>query len=892
MTNFKATYILLIFAVGIFSCRQTKYVPDGKYLVKKNTIHFNGDKLAEDEVENIIKQQSNFKTLGLKLKLRSFNLVDSSKVAEKRIRKNDDIDDKNRKRIKRQNRINNKRIDRARRKENDLYTRKTIPLKDTLAPKLFLREWLKYKYGEPPVIFDSIAFAKTLEQHGNYLKKKGYYFGSNSGEVIFHPKSKKAIVKYYLTTGERFFIDSIYVKSENEAIAPNYRAYVKSGKIDNLVGMPFDRDYLDDYRSDVAKKFRNESYFGFSPSQISYIADTNNLTKKVTLGINFSNRMIIDPSNPDSVISVPHQSTRVRKVYFHISDTSYFEGNFKDTMESLGLNLTEDQFLQDLDTLLYNEIIDKKTGGIDKNRVATFLYNGKLFVSPGVIESQNHLEQDNWYKEYYVDRSYTRLVQLGLFQSIKPKLVEITGTNLIDIHYYLIPEKKQSYGFQPRASNSNGYFGVSASVNYVNKNWFGGAEKIKISLTGGFESQPLVFDDNADNTQIQNIGRSFNTLELGPNIVFDIPGLFPTKLTALSKRHRPRTVMSVAYNFQKREEYTRNTFQANYLWKMYPDKTQNFQFGLPGISVIKFVNIVKAPQFEARINSLNDLFLRNSYSDQLVWQDWKFVFEYYNKEKDNKKTKNQVYYTASFDPAGNFVSLFKNRQVVDSVGRYLLLGIPYSQFLRLDNDFVVSRPINKKSSIHFRALAGGGVPNGNKQTSLPFDYSFFAGGSNDNRGWRARSLGPGSYKYMLDTNRTQTQIGDIRLGTSVEYRFSLGPALKAAAFVDAGNIWTYKNDENRVGSQISTNFYNEIAYSVGVGLRLDLDFFIIRLDLGIPLNNVSVTKDSRWIWQSRDALNDELLNKFGADLLQSLYNQGRIPNPFNPQLHFGIGYPF
>jgi outer membrane protein assembly factor BamA len=415
---------------------------------------------------------------------------------------------------------------------------------------------------------------------------------------------------------------------------------------------------------------------------------------------------------------------------------------------------------------------------------------------------------------------------------------------------------------------------------------------MKISLTGGFESQPLVFEDNTDNTQLQNLGRSFNTLELGPNIVFDIPGLFPTKLTFLSKRHRPRTLMSVAYNFQKREEYTRNTFQANYLWKMYPDKTQNFQFGFPGLSVIKFVNIVKTTEFEARINSLNDLFLKNSYSDQLIWQDWKFVYEYYNKDKEKKKTKNQLYYTASFDPAGNAVSLFSNVQAIDTNGQHLLFGVPYSQFLRIDNDFIASRILNKKSSLHFRILAGGGMPNGNEQTSLPFDYSFFAGGSNDNRGWRARSLGPGTYKYLLDEDRTLTQIGDIRLGSSLEYRFSFGPTLKGAAFVDAGNIWTYKEDTEREGSQISSSFYKEIAYSAGVGLRLDLDFFIIRLDLGIPLNNVSVPKSSRWIWQSRDALNDELLNEFGSEKLQELYDQGKMPRPFNPQLHFGIGYPF
>lgn len=892
MTKFKFTYILSIFLLIILSCRQTKHVPDGKFLIKKNNIKVNGDKLDEEELQEIIKQQSNFKTLGLKLKLRAFNMVDSARVAEKRIRKNEKIHRKNYKRLLRQERINKERIENAKRNGDGLYTRKKIALRDSLTPRLFLREWLKYKYGEAPIVFDSTAYQKTLEQHGKYLKKKGYYFGENSGSISYKKRRKKVAITYNLTTGERYIIDSFYIVAENPEIEPNYSSFLKSGYMENLVGMPFDRDLLDDYRVKLAKKFRDESYFAFSPAQISFVADTNSLAKTVTIGVKFANRAIRDASDAEKITYVRNQSTRIRHVYFHISDTSKYDGNFKATVEKMGLNLTEDQFLQNLDTTLFNEIEKKGENELNENRAATFLYNGKLFVEPAVVESQNYLEQANWYKEYYVDRSYTRFVQLGLFQSIKPKLVEVEGEGLIDVHYYLIPAKIQSFGFEPRASNSNGYFGVSASVNYLNKNLFGGAQKMKISLTGGFESQPLVFEDNLDETQIQKIGSSFNTIELGPNVVFDIPGLFPTKLTALSKRHRPRTVMSVAYNFQKREEYTRNTFQANYLWKMYPDKTQNFQFGFPGLSVIKFVNILKTKEFEARINSLNDLFLKNSYSDQLIWQDWKFIFEYYNKEKDNKKSKNQLYYTATFDPAGNVLSIFRGQQKINENGQYLLLGIPYSQFLRLDNDFIASRILNKKSSVHFRALAGGGVPNGNKQTSLPFDYSFFAGGSNDNRGWRARSLGPGSYKYMLDTNRTLTQIGDIRLGTSVEYRFSFGPNLKGAAFLDAGNIWTFKEDSQRVGSQFSSSFYKQIAYSAGVGLRMDLDFFIIRLDLGIPLNNVSVPKNSRWIWQSRDALTDELLNTFGEVKLQSLYDQGKIPAPFRPQLHFGIGYPF
>ena len=190
-------------------------------------------------------------------------------------------------------------------------------------------------------------------------------------------------------------------------------------------------------------------------------------------------------------------------------------------------------------------------------------------------------------------------------------------------------------------------------------------------------------------------------------------------------------------------------------------------------------------------------------------------------------------------------------------------------------------------------MVGAGVPTGNKETSMPFDYSFFGGGSNDNRGWHARSLGPGGYKYLLDTNRTLTQLGDIRLGASLEYRFAVSKLVKMALFTDAGNIWTMKEDVNRPGSEFSANWLNEIAYSAGVGVRLDLDFFIIRFDLGFKLNNHTLPKGSRWFYQSQDAYEQELIDTFGsADIVERLRSENKIPSAFSPKLHFGIGYPF
>lgn len=900
--RFKHTTILLILITAITACKQTKYVPEGEYLLKKNDITLSGDNLDKDELNEIIRQQPNFKQAGVKWKLLSYNMVDSSRISKKRIRKNAKLHVKNSKRRARQASINKKRLEDARANGDSLYTQKIIPLKDTISPRLFFREWFKYKIGSPPVVFDSIPFEKTIEQLDAYLRSKGYYYSNVSGLVRFKP-NRKAIVTYDVVSGAVYIIDSVYIESANPSILGSYNKYLSKLEEAPFIGKAFDAEALDDFRYEVARHLRNSAYFGFSRSNVSFRADTNHQTMKVSLGVLFEDRVIRPSYNQDTLIGVKHRVTYIRDVYFHIADTALFEGNFQAYMDSLQLSVQDGQFLRTTKSLVYKEVKYPKSDEINPLRIANFNYNGELFLKPQVLEDRNYLEKGNYYKGYYVERSYKRLLELGLFQSIKTVLEEVEGTNQLDVHYYLVPAKRQSFGIEPKATNSNGFLGVSATVNYTNRNLFRGGEKLTLAFSGGFESQPAIFDETLDGNKIQTAGRSFNTFEFGPSLKFEVPGLFPSFLKP-SKRHRPRTEISAAYNFQKRDAFTRGTFQLNYNWNFYVLKTQIFHVGLPLASVIKFVNIEKGTEFEQTLTTLNDLFLLNSYSDQFVWQDWKFTFEYNfkdglrsqknkKKKKVRKPIKTQIYINSTFDAAGNVLSLFKGVQDTLANGQRTIFGVGYSQFSRLDNELIVSQPIGKMRSVHFHLNAGGGVPHGNSVNSLPYDYSFFAGGANDNRGWRARALGPGIYKYYLDTNRTATQIGDIRVGGSLEYRFAFSTALKGAFFVDAGNIWTIGDDVNRVGGQISKDWYKQFGIAAGFGLRLDLDFFIVRIDLGIPMRNPALPAGAQWIFQPRALYEAEGAIAFpGNDANGNPNYLKYLPAPFVPQVHFGIGYPF
>lgn len=906
--------LFVVSTLLLASCRMAKNVPPGNYLLRSTTIALDNPlttKLDRYELAQVLRQQPNARFFGAPWKLWLYNAIDSSAVADKKAKKYLHFEQKLSHKRAKVRMVNARRNQRAIHKNKPDYRFKSLP--DSTFKQAIWAEKLKYKYGQKPVVFDTLLHRKNEDQLARYLVKKGYYYGSVRSEVNYNPNKQSVQAIYHINEGPQYMIDSVsytgarLLRDLHQKLIK--KEYLPLGE-HPLIGQPFDLDYLSTYREKVAKFMRDESVYKFNSSSIQFQADTNRTTMTVHLVVKFEDRLVPAAQNPDSLVRVPYRETKINRVYFHLADTLQVAGNFANELAKAGLNnydSLQPQYVRTQEQLIYNELLYSKKQALDLKvpygtksnwRSMTLKYNGSYpWINADVLEMQNYLEQGNTYKEYYLDRSYRSLVQLGVFTSVKPYIEEVPGTNQLNVHYYLEPAKKQSWAFDPRFTSSFGLLGAAASLNYTNKNLFGGAERLTFSLGGGFESQPPVFDANSE-SQLVTAGRTFNTFEIGPSLKIDLPGLFPTPVNLLGKRQKPRTVISTAMNFEKRNIFDRRVFQLNYTWRFLVGKTQVFQMGLPGASVIKYVNIQKSAAFEAQLNQINDLFLFNTYSNQFIWQDFKFAYEYSNKDKDDKPGKKRhyngtLYFNSTLDAAGNVLYAFRARQ--DTLnGQYLLGKQPYSQFVRLDNQLNASKRMANKSTLHLRLHAGAGISYGNSQTAMPYDYSFFGGGSNDNRGWRARALGPGAYKYHLDTSRLATQIGDIRFGGALEYRFDLGSTFKGAIFTDFGNIWTYREDASRLGSQFNwQTFIPQLAISSGVGLRMDLDFFILRLDIGFPIFDPAFADGARWVFQdfkTRETYYQEGMQHFNMTLDQV---KEIMPRPFLPNyLNFGIGYPF
>ena len=171
-------------------------------------------------------------------------------------------------------------------------------------------------------------------------------------------------------------------------------------------------------------------------------------------------------------------------------------------------------------------------------------------------------------------------------------------------------------------------------------------------------------------------------------------------------------------------------------------------------------------------------------------------------------------------------------------------------------------------ALAYRIYGGAALSYGNSRT-MPSDRLFFAGGGNSMRGWAPRTLGPGDTPEPEKSGvYYPSQLANMKLEANLELRFPIWNIFNGALFFDAGNIWFLKRSESDNAPQAVfrfDNFYRQLGFDTGVGLRLDIKFAVLRLDWGIQLHNPNWPAGHRWI--------------------QSFKFK-------NTALNFGVGYPF
>ncbi|PBQ32514.1 hypothetical protein CNR22_12265 [Sphingobacteriaceae bacterium] len=821
--------LLLFFA----SCNPTKKLLPGQYIVEKVEVeNSKATNIPKESFQAFFRQKPNRKFFRqVQFFVWWYNLFDEKKINEKKIKRNLKYDRLNAEKVKRFEKKNARRF-----KRGKLAKQPKLKDKESLMFVESLRD-----IGEPAVVYDSALTHQTLFQLSKFLFSKGYFDNKVSDTVQLIRNSKRAIIKYYLLPRQSYTVSQISYELKDK----NLGALILKDTVNSLLktGMQYDEDKFQAERQRITDNALNNGYFYFENAYINYGADTNCVNHSVAMKIKLKRFSQATSADNDSLVEIDHPRFKIANVFI----------------------ITEGLVGNPRDYVFKDTVVSKKKGLI-------FLLNKPLAYKRKIISSNTDLYPGQYYRKDSAQQTYKQLLGLGIFKNVTIQfLLNKDFTNELDCYIICNPLLKQSATAETEGTNTSGNLGIDGSIIYQNRNFFRGGELVEIKLQGSVAAQkPLnsnegVVSGVGDINSVQKLQKTFNTIQFGPEISFSVPrAFFPFSLLPFKKDQQPRTFIRTSLNYQTRPEFSRIITNVDYGFSF---KTFNRQLRH---DIVPFeVYLVRAnllDSYTKLLKDYNDAFLLNSFQDHITTLS-RYGLTYTSKENSVTGQKAAFFAKLNLQSSGNILRAFYKAtdQPSDSLGRYRIFNIPFAQFLKADIDFRIYIPIRKKSRIVYRVAAGIGKPLANLNV-LPYEQSFFSGGPNGVRAWRARTLGPGGYDPR-DSPARFDKIGDLLLEGNIEYRFHIIKSFYGALFVDAGNIWRLQPDPNKPGAEfIVSKFADQVAIGAGAGIRWDLTFFVLRLDVAAPLKDPKFPAGSRWTFDK----------------------QGWQYSVIN----FGIGYPF
>ena len=689
--------------------------------------------------------------------------------------------------------------------------------------------WARLLKGtvETPAIFDPEALERSKDNIDRYATSQGYYFNTIVDSVVH--KNRKATVHLHLQLGRQYHISTIQYVIPDSVM----RSFVFPDTVNSLLRyQPILSEALVDRESErIATHLRKFGYYNFSKNHILFVADTLQGYKEAALTVHFK-----EGSREDE-----------------IALSAAIQQRFK--IESI-------QVFPDWqpEKSIQNPDYESKMDSIEYKGIKIY-YHGKLNLRPKVISRVNQLEMGEYYNEQLVNTTYNRFSSLRFYSGVtlqfdalntKSSSLPTNANNgddtqapdgALNCRIRLTPSKIQGYKINLEASsNSSGLVGISPALSYFHKNIFKGGEWLTASFSGNFQFK---------------FNNPIRSTELGVSTTLTFPTLLFPHPQSWFKNYTPQTDINTSYSFQQRPEFIRNILSLHFAYTWRGGERLYYRFAPAQLNIVRLYNVDST-----FYQSLNDPFLINSYMDHF---DLGSSFTLYYTTDNTPLPKSSYYYFRwTTDVSGNSLGLFSRNMQKDHKGSNLLWGTAYSQYCRNEINTVYTWKPVPEHGIALRFYGGVGVAYGNSD-AMPFEKLFYAGGANSLRAWQARAVGPGS--MPLDTTFSiPNQTGDVKLEANMEYRPKLFWKLEGALFIDAGNIWTLRQDAGReAGAFRLKDFHKSIAMAVGAGIRLNLEFVLLRLDMGFVLRD---PYQQKWIAPS----------------------QWLKPNMY--AIQFGVGYPF
>ena len=694
--------------------------------------------------------------------------------------------------------------------------------------------------GTPPTILDTTLTRRSAENIEAYVASRGFFGAEEEYSFYMDPVSRTAKVTYNTFQGEPYRIAEVEYDIEDGYI----EKLIQNDTLQGLrPGNILDIEALGKERAELTRRLRSEGFYDFTESNIEFKVDT-------TLG---NHKASVEMVVTQQVAGYDAQGRPQMR-----NNPLYRVGTIRvlpdyDAREAV-LN---PQYLTTLDTLDYK--------GME------IIYHGsRPNIRPSVLGRLIRLQSGSMYDDQKVTNTYDNLMGVDYIHSANILFSPVAGgvmrpvtyvgdhwsdtaetlEGVLDCEIRLSPAMRQSYKVELEASTTSSFYGVATTLGYQNLNLFRGAELFDMSFTFGYEL-----------LRVEDPSLNRNSTEFGGMVGITFPQfVLPFDLDPEGVAHSPQTRLEFSINDQNRRYYNRVLSNVSFGYSWNNGRKSYFTIRPFDVSLVK-MNYV-SPVF---LDKLQNPYLRDSYTTQMMAG----VSGSYAYGTTN--VTNQSDYTTlrmGLSTSGNVISGVKRLLGASKVdGHYTMFGIPYAQYLRGDVTWAHSLSLANGTSLVYRLYGGLIFPYGNSSNeSLPADRLFYAGGVNSMRGWSVRTLGPGSSPEVK--SGYPSQFGNLRLEANLEWRFPLGGIFDGAAFVDAGNVWYtpgIRGIPEGAAFRFDT-FLPQVALNTGVGLRLNLNVLVLRLDWGIQLHNPGKPEGERWVIAR--------------------------PNVRNTALNFGIGYPF
>jgi outer membrane translocation and assembly module TamA len=681
----------------------------------------------------------------------------------------------------------------------------------------FYAKWVNKRIGKKPALLGKVNPNNVQKLMKNRLENLGYFNSEIQYEII--ENKKFGSIKYEITPKNRLHIQSINFQKTGEfKVDSLIQNYLKEEKPIQK-GTPFSLEKLKTTRTDIADYLKKNGYYYFSPNNLIFEADTLNTEN--------DNEAFLDLRIKDNV-------SELALVPFEIKEINVFPKYSLDTSE------------------------DVKTADTTAIKGIEFIQSEEFF-RPDRLYPYLFIQEGEYYNPENEKWTNKRLNSLKTYRFINIRYQEDStienNIGKLTANIYLSPLSKRSFRSELQAvSKSNNFAGPNLNFEYLNRNLFKGGEALRLTTKVGYEAQLSGSDINT----------GLNSFETGISAELIVPRMIsPFPIAEKFRYSVPKTKFKLSYDLLNRSQwFNLNSFLAIYGFEWNPNVFVTHKLNPISLNYIDIGN-----ESEAFLNLLeSNPFLARSFEQQFI-PGFTYSFQWSQLVR-NIKT-NRFFFAFNADFSGNALALAQNIGGVTGDNKKFW-GQSYAQFSRFDFDIRNYQNIGKESRLVSRAFVGVGLPYGNS-VSLPYSKQYFSGGPNSVRAFRIRSLGPGS--YLPEDRRSGAsffdQAGDIKIEANLEYRFPLVSFLKGAVFTDAGNVWL-KNEDGRNG-QFTSNWINEMAIGSGIGLRVDIEFFVIRLDVATPIRKPG---ENGFQWQDRY----ELGNK--------AWRQENI------NWNFGIGYPF